>query len=227
MPSFHIGDLGSSATSLDPYQRDTGFSVAMLFLTVAYRSLAHLLICTGVQTDHCAHTDTGFQLDKLPEGGVCGTFRQWHLILCHLIITPPRCAVLLLHVFVRSWTTQPTTPSLITAFHLSGDTETRVLVLTSLELSGVVLFLNIYTLIRFLCPLCAQLWDGERSVTQTCDVPALSHFFCSPLDHTPCYFLPSAPLCFMSRHLHLCICKPETPRTVVLEVWHITIRNYM
>lgn len=56
---------------------------------------------------------------------------------------------LLLHVFVHSWTTQATTPSLIIAFHLSSDTETRALVLTSPELNSVVVFRYMHYCIVF------------------------------------------------------------------------------
>lgn len=56
---------------------------------------------------------------------------------------------LLLHVFVYSWTTRAKSPSLIIAFHLSGDTETQALVLTSLELGTVVVFRYMHYCIVF------------------------------------------------------------------------------
>lgn len=151
---------------------------------------------------------------------VCGhaDIDIWLLILCHRIITPPFLhggTTLLLHVFVRSWTTQPTTPSLITAFHLSSDTETRVLVLTSLELSNVVVFRYIHinaivfnlVIVSFIGYLsCAQVWDTQREIEREVNL-ILNFATCTHLRLTSrCTALVKTVL--------LCIC--TTPYTMLL-----------
>lgn len=114
----------------------------LLFLFLSLTHIMLIFLLTLLRIDHqlaCLFSVYGQFLDT---NCVCAHVRvstniqtlmsdYWFLVIFLLFSVLHGGTTLMLHVFEHSWTTWATTPLLIIAFYLSGDTDTQTLVLTS------------------------------------------------------------------------------------------------
>lgn len=176
-------------------------AILFLTLSVMYWSPARLFFCTVwtfideyMHTHSHTHGHRGTYVRGLPFGQlllphcsgrrgcvharvrVWATFKHWCLTTDSLLsyYYPSILhggTTLLLHVFVHSWTARATTPSLIIAFHLSGDTETQGPWVNFSGTHHCCGFFQIYALLH-----CVQPCNFSVSLTW-CSVSMVSFFF--------------------------------------------------